>query len=91
MASKDVKLDKRSRSRTARGGVGDGACFALPERHEGVSRCAQTTLTSRPGTGPVSFNDSNNAGLLILKGVSKQSALDHSPRSVGPFPLAQLP
>jgi hypothetical protein len=44
------------------------------------------TLASRPG--PASFGASNNAVLLIL-GVSKQSALDHSPRSVGLLPLPQ--
>src|SRR6202022_5182184 len=63
-ASNAVKLDKCARSRSARVGAGDGACFALPEGHEGVSRCAQTTLPSSPGIGLASFGASNNAVLL---------------------------
>jgi hypothetical protein len=67
-ACKTVKLDKCARSRTARVEAGGGACFGLPEQHEGLFWCAETTLTSRLGTGSAGFGAANNAVLLIPGG-----------------------
>jgi hypothetical protein len=88
-ASKEVKLDKRSRNRAARFGTHDWSFFMLPGRPGGPSSYCQTISSIRPGTAPASFDDSNNAVLLILRDFQTIGIGSFAP-ILGAVHLAQL-